>query len=75
MTKVAIVGCNGKMGGFVAQAVQDNAACEALFGVDAFGNNKYEFPWISPGYFSGMLFKCIVILKNHLKFIKRLIIK
>lgn len=44
MTKVAIVGCNGKMGGFVAQAVQDNAACEALFGVDAFGNNKYEFP-------------------------------
>lgn len=44
MVKVAIVGCNGKMGGFVAQAVQENAACEALFGVDAFGEGRYNFP-------------------------------
>ncbi len=44
MVKVAIVGCNGKMGGFVAQAVENNSGCQTLFGVDAFGTNKYEFP-------------------------------
>ena len=44
MTKVAIVGCNGKMGGFVARAVEENPACEVLFGVDAFGTNRYDFP-------------------------------
>ena len=43
MTKVAIVGCNGKMGYFVAEAVKANSECEALFGVDAFGENKYDF--------------------------------
>lgn len=44
MTKIAIVGCNGKMGGFVAEAVKENAACETLFGVDAFGVSKADFP-------------------------------
>ena len=44
MVKVAIVGCNGKMGGFVAQAVEESASCETLFGVDAFGTSKYAFP-------------------------------
>lgn len=44
MTKVAIVGCNGKMGYFVAQAVKENAACETLFGVDAFGESRCDFP-------------------------------
>ena len=44
MTKIAIVGCNGKMGGFVAEAVRENAACETLFGVDAFGVSKADFP-------------------------------
>lgn len=44
MIKAAIVGCNGKMGGFVAQAVRESAACEALFGVDAFGEGHDTFP-------------------------------
>ena len=44
MVNVAIVGCNGKMGGFVAQAVNDNKNTQAIFGVDAFGENKYDFP-------------------------------
>ncbi len=44
MVNVAIVGCNGKMGGFVAQAVKESAVCEALFGVDAFGESRYDFP-------------------------------
>lgn len=44
MINVAIVGCNGKMGGFVAQAVQENPDTNALFGVDAFGQSRYDFP-------------------------------
>ena len=44
MVKIAIVGCNGKMGGFVARAVEESAACETLFGVDAFGVSRYDFP-------------------------------
>lgn len=43
MVKVAIVGCNGKMGGFVVGAVKDNPETEAVFGVDAYGDNKYDF--------------------------------
>lgn len=43
MTKIAIVGCNGKMGYFVAQSVNENPETEVLFGVDAFGENKYDF--------------------------------
>lgn len=44
MIQVAIVGCNGHMGRFVAQAVEENPATEALFGVDAFGESPYAFP-------------------------------
>lgn len=44
MINVAIVGCNGKMGGFVAQAVSENPNTRALFGVDAFGESRYDFP-------------------------------
>ena len=44
MTKIAIVGCNGKMGGYVADAVGERDDCQALFGVDAFGESKYDFP-------------------------------
>lgn len=44
MINVAIVGCNGKMGHFVAQAVEQNAQTTAMFGVDAFGEKKYDFP-------------------------------
>ena len=43
MTKIAIVGCNGKMGYFVAQSVIENPETEVLFGVDAFGENKFDF--------------------------------
>lgn len=43
MVKIAIVGCNGKMGYFVSQAVEENPETEVLFGVDAFGDNKYSF--------------------------------
>ena len=44
MIKTAILGCNGKMGGFVSQAVSEHSGAEILFGVDAFGTNKNEFP-------------------------------
>lgn len=44
MIKTAIVGCNGKMGCFVAQSVSENANTGVLFGVDAFGENKNDFP-------------------------------
>lgn len=44
MIKIGIVGCNGKMGHFVADAVSQNKETEALFGIDAFGESCYEFP-------------------------------
>ncbi len=44
MINVAIVGCNGKMGGFVADAVAENSETKAIFGIDAFGEKNYDFP-------------------------------
>ena len=44
MVKVAIVGCNGKMGFFVAESVESNPGTQTIFGVDAFGEKKYDFP-------------------------------
>ena len=44
MVNIGIVGCNGKMGNFVADAVSQNPETNALFGVDAFGENTYDFP-------------------------------
>lgn len=43
MVNIGIVGCNGKMGHFVADAVLENSECNAMFGVDAFGESKYDF--------------------------------
>lgn len=43
MTNIAIVGCNGKMGYFVADTISKREDCNALFGVDAFGDNKFDF--------------------------------
>ena len=43
MIKIAIVGANGKMGYFVAQSVIENPETEVAFGVDAYGENKYDF--------------------------------
>ena len=44
MVNVAIVGCNGKMGYFVAEAVKQNTEAQPMFGVDAFGESKFDFP-------------------------------
>lgn len=44
MKKIAIVGCNGKMGHFVANAVEENRNTAVVFGVDAFGESNYDFP-------------------------------
>ncbi|MCQ2514151.1 MAG: 4-hydroxy-tetrahydrodipicolinate reductase [Ruminococcus sp.] len=44
MVKIAIVGCNGKMGYFVADTISKREDCKAVFGVDAFGENKFDFP-------------------------------
>ncbi|HCA04753.1 MAG TPA: 4-hydroxy-tetrahydrodipicolinate reductase [Ruminococcaceae bacterium] len=44
MVNAAIVGCNGKMGCFVAQAIEENNRADTVFGVDAFGESKYDFP-------------------------------
>lgn len=43
MVNIAIVGCNGKMGYFVTDAVLKRDDCNVMFGVDAFGDNKYDF--------------------------------
>lgn len=43
MINIAIVGCNGKMGHYVAQAVAERDDCTAMFGIDAFGDNNYDF--------------------------------
>ena len=44
MVNIGIVGCNGRMGHFVADAVEQNNQTNALFGVDAFGESSYSFP-------------------------------
>lgn len=44
MVNVAIVGCNGKMGGFVAAAVEENKDTKTIFGIDAYGEKDYDFP-------------------------------
>lgn len=43
MVNIAVVGCNGKMGYYVSQAIEGRDDCNVLFGVDAYGNNKYNF--------------------------------
>ena len=43
MTKIILCGCNGKMGGVVAETVRNNDECEIVCGVDAFGENNYDF--------------------------------
>ena len=44
MVNIGIVGCNGKMGHFVADAVSQNPETKAFLGVDAFGESNYDFP-------------------------------
>ena len=47
MVNTAIVGCNGKMGCFVAQAVQSREDCNVLFGVDAVSYTHLTLPTIA----------------------------
>ncbi len=44
MTRILLCGCNGKMGHVVAASVEQNESCSILCGVDAFGENTYDFP-------------------------------
>ncbi len=44
MTRIAIVGCNGKMGYFVADAALKREDCSVVFGIDVFGEKKFDFP-------------------------------
>lgn len=44
MVNIAIVGCNGKMGYFVADAIMNRDDCTVMFGVDAFGECKFDYP-------------------------------
>ena len=44
MVNIGIVGCNGRMGHFVADAVEQNNQTNELFGVDAFGESSYSLP-------------------------------
>ncbi len=43
MIRIAIVGCNGKMGYFVADTISKRSDCTVAFGVDAYGENKFDF--------------------------------
>ena len=44
MTKIALCGANGKMGGVVVNSAGENDNCEIVCGIDAFGENNYSFP-------------------------------
>ena len=44
MVNMALVGCNGKMGYAVATAVAQRDDCKIVFGVDLYGESKYDFP-------------------------------
>ncbi len=44
MTEIILLGCNGKMGHVVAEAVKNSDSCKIVAGVDAFGENDYDFP-------------------------------
>ena len=44
MTDVILCGCNGRMGHVVADSISGNPDCRVVCGVDAFGENSYDFP-------------------------------
>lgn len=46
MTKIILSGCNGKMGNVVVNSVKENSNCEIVYGVDAFGENSFDFPTV-----------------------------
>ncbi len=44
MTKMIMHGCNGRMGHVIVDLVKEDADIEVVAGVDAFGENSYDFP-------------------------------
>ncbi len=44
MTKMIMHGCNGRMGHMIIDLVKEDANIEVVAGVDAFGENSYDFP-------------------------------
>ena len=44
MTKMIMHGCNGRMGHMIIDLVKDDKNIEVVAGVDAFGENSYDFP-------------------------------
>ena len=44
MTKMIMHGCNGRMGHVIADLVKEDEDIQVVAGVDAFGENNYEFP-------------------------------
>ena len=44
MTKMIMHGCNGRMGHVIVDLVKEDADVEVVAGVDAFGENSYDFP-------------------------------
>ena len=46
MVNIVLCGCNGKMGHYIVDAAQNNNQCKIACGVDAFGENSYDFPTV-----------------------------
>ena len=44
MVKMIMHGCNGRMGHVIVDLVKEDAAIEVVAGVDAYGENSYDFP-------------------------------
>ena len=47
MTKMIMHGCNGRMGKVIIDLVKEDNDIEVVAGVDAFGDNNYDFPMLS----------------------------
>lgn len=44
MTRIIMHGCNGKMGQVISDIVKEDAEAEIVAGIDAYGENKNEYP-------------------------------
>ena len=44
MTKMIMHGCNGRMGHVIVDLVKEDADIQVVAGIDAFGENTYDFP-------------------------------
>lgn len=44
MVNIALVGCNGKMGHAVSAAVAKRDDCKIMFGIDLYGESRFDFP-------------------------------